>query len=310
MTTQSTPSAAENLIAPGLFADAGVAAIAGAACTSATTALAALTIDASRAKETRPPGSVLSARLAGCSASSPADVMPSPSPASTSHIFAARHQNIASIIEAGMLDVGMVIFSLLGLGLARLGKPARAERVLVIVCSSASAGMSYAAADVASPRSVIVYVAPPLFLAVASTGSSPSSAATSSATTKPHRGGPSAPPSWLRPARRAVALYTLRLALDCRETARGLRQAVLNAAPLPAAPAVVPQVTFGGPRRPAARRPALLTLYRQDRRHGDRSPAARAAPTWPPNAGLHAGTARTYINEYLASLNGGGRAAS
>jgi len=81
-------------------------------------------------------------------------------------IFAARQQKIASIIEALMLDAGMIIFSLLALGLARSGKPARTERVLILACAAASAGMNYAAADDASPRSVIAFTAAPVFLAV------------------------------------------------------------------------------------------------------------------------------------------------
>ena len=82
------------------------------------------------------------------------------------YIFAARHQRVASMIEALMFDLGMIIFSLLALGLARAGKPARAERVLILACAAGSAGMCYAAADDASPRSVIAYTAAPIFLAV------------------------------------------------------------------------------------------------------------------------------------------------
>ena len=40
----------------------------------------------------------------------------------------------ASWVEAVALDVGMAIFSLLALGLARAGQPARAERVLILAC--------------------------------------------------------------------------------------------------------------------------------------------------------------------------------
>lgn len=220
------------------------------------------------------------------------------------YIYRARHQVIASNIEAGMFDVGMVIFALLGLGLAFARKPSRVERICVMVCSLASAGMGYAAADVSSPRSVAVYVAPPLFLAVV--------VDRVIAVVRRHRLGSDEGSPWkplgtavLAVARCAgiIALYCLRLCLDWKPTWRGLRQCVLNAAPLPPEPAVVPQVTWQPPEG-TSKKAALITLYQQDRRHGDRVLASKAASDLAPRAGLQAGTARTYINEYLASLNG------
>jgi hypothetical protein len=82
------------------------------------------------------------------------------------YVFHAKHQSAASWIEALALDVGMAIFSLLALGLARAGKPARAERALIMACAAASGVMNFAAANDASPKSVLAYVMPPVFLAV------------------------------------------------------------------------------------------------------------------------------------------------
>src|SRR5262249_37901376 len=82
------------------------------------------------------------------------------------YVFHAKHQSAASWIEALALDVGMAIFSLLALGLARAGKPARAERVLITVCAAASGVMNFAAANDTSLKSVLAYVMPPVFLAV------------------------------------------------------------------------------------------------------------------------------------------------
>ena len=45
-------------------------------------------------------------------------------------IFAVKHQNVAAMIQALALDVAMIIFSVLGLGLARKGLPANVERAL------------------------------------------------------------------------------------------------------------------------------------------------------------------------------------
>ena len=82
------------------------------------------------------------------------------------YIFHAKHQSWPAVIEAVALDAGMIIFSLLALGLARGGQSARVERALILVCASGSAAMNYAAADVSSARSVAAYVMPPVFLAI------------------------------------------------------------------------------------------------------------------------------------------------
>ncbi len=81
-------------------------------------------------------------------------------------VLAQKDARAASLIEAAMLDAGMVILSALGIGLARAGQPSRSVRFLIMICAAASAGMNLAAADPASWRSVAAYVAAPVFLAV------------------------------------------------------------------------------------------------------------------------------------------------
>ena len=76
-------------------------------------------------------------------------------------IFAVKHQNVASMIQALALDVAMIIFSVLALGLARKGLPANVERALIVVCALASAFMNWTASDHTSLRSVAVYVSAP-----------------------------------------------------------------------------------------------------------------------------------------------------
>jgi hypothetical protein len=61
------------------------------------------------------------------------------------------------VIEALLLDLLMIVFTLLALCLSRAGKSARAERALILACATASSYMNVAAADVASPRSVTAY---------------------------------------------------------------------------------------------------------------------------------------------------------
>jgi len=55
------------------------------------------------------------------------------------YILAVRRQGVASVIEALLLDLLMVVFTLLALGLARAGQSSRAERVLILACAAASA---------------------------------------------------------------------------------------------------------------------------------------------------------------------------
>ena len=55
---------------------------------------------------------------------------------------------------------------MLALGLSRAGKPARAERALILLCAAASAYMNVSGADVASPRSVVAYAVALIALAV------------------------------------------------------------------------------------------------------------------------------------------------
>jgi hypothetical protein len=81
-------------------------------------------------------------------------------------ILAQKGARAAALIEAAMLDAGMVILSALGIGLARAGKPSGSVRVLIMICAGASAGMNLAAADPGSWRSVVAYVSAPVFLAV------------------------------------------------------------------------------------------------------------------------------------------------
>jgi hypothetical protein len=89
-----------------------------------------------------------------------------------------------------------------------------------------------------------------------------------------------------------VLLYYLRLALAAPETARGLRRMLLDAAPLPALPEVPAPEATGPPRTKKA---ILLALYRAHPDYGDRGTASRVAAELAQQAGLQAGTARSYL---------------
>jgi hypothetical protein len=215
------------------------------------------------------------------------------------YIFRVRRQDAASVIEALLLDLLMIVFTLLALGLSRAGKSARAERALILACAAASAYMNVAAADVASPRSVAAYAFAPLALAVV--------VDRVVAVIRSHVLADQQPSAWVTVGRAApavariaglVLLYSVRFALAAPETVRGLRRMVLNAAPLPALPQMpAPEAT----EHPSTKKAVLLALYRAHPGYGDRSRASRVAAELGAQAGLQAGTARSYL---YAELDG------
>ena len=105
----------------------------------------------------------------------------------------------------------MAIFLLLAPGLARAGQPARARRVLIMACVGASGVVNFAAANDASPKSVLAYVIPPMFLAVVA-GQVP--VARRCAVGQDERS------PWLAAA--PLVLYAVRLVLASLSTAAGL----------------------------------------------------------------------------------------
>jgi hypothetical protein len=163
-------------------------------------------------------------------------------------MYAVKHQDLPALIEALIADVAMVVCSLLALGMARAGQPAKAARLLVILFAGLSAGMNYLAANVTSFRSVAVYVMPPAVFAVCTDQTV--------AVIRRHGLGIAEDSAWTALGRLALAasrlagiivLFGLRFILAPAETAKGLRRMVLNAAPLPGAaqdhpaPAPVPE---------------------------------------------------------------------
>ena len=147
------------------------------------------------------------------------------------YIFATKRQWTPAVLEALGLDAGAVTFAVLGIALARLGHRALVERVLVVVCALGSCGMNVLNADLASPRSIAVYGLPPILFALTSDRLI---AVIRRAALGHTVDGDQQRSPWYFAGR--SALYGLRLAVDFCGTARGLRQAILNAAPLPEAP--------------------------------------------------------------------------
>jgi Protein of unknown function (DUF2637) len=215
------------------------------------------------------------------------------------YIFTVRRQDAASVIEAVLLDLLMIVFTLLALGLSRAGQSARAERGLILACAAASACMNVSAADVASPRSVAAYAVAPVALAMV--------VDRVVAVLRRHVLADREPSAWNSLGRGAAAaaritglvlLYCLRFALDAPQTARGLRQMALAAAPLPPPPTASPPEVIEPPR---TKKTVLLALYRAHPDYGNRATASRVATELAPRAGLQAGTARSYL---YAELDG------
>jgi len=238
------------------------------------------------------------------------------------YIYAVKHVNAASVIEAAMLDAGMVILSALGIGLALAGKPSRAERFLIMVCAGLSAFMNYAAADTASWRSVVAYVAAPVFLAVI--------VDRVISVIRRHVLPADAESAWVplgralrAAARRAalVLLYSLRFTLAPGSTAKGLRRLVLEAAPVPEAarrapvplasvepPAIESPVTEPPELAGASKKARLTWWYERDPGYGKRSDVGAAAKRLAPKVDLSEGTARAYLGQICADLEPARRA--
>ena len=252
-----------------------------------------------RAGAGRAPGSVLIAVAAWLLALTGGGALFVSFTAQYAYLVAVRRQAVASVIEALLLDLLMIVFTLLALGLSRAGQSARSERALVLACAAASAYMNVSAADVASPRSVTAYAVAPVALAVV--------VDRVVAVVRRRVLADRELSTWATVGRAAatavriaglVLLYALRFALAAPQTARGLRQMVLDAAPLPTLPeAPLP----GDIEAPRTKKAALLALYRAHSAYGDRSRASRVAAELAAQAGLQAGTARSYL---YAELDG------
>jgi Protein of unknown function (DUF2637) len=220
------------------------------------------------------------------------------------YVFHAKHQSTASWVEALALDVGMAIFSLLALGLARAGKPARAERVLITACAAASGVMNFAAANDASPKSVLAYVMPPVFLAVV--------ADRVVSVVRRHVLGEHERSPWLVAV--PLVLYLLRLVLAPPSTALGLRRWLMLKTPLPPAAspagATAQRKGIGGHCGPRAGSKTARFLALVAERHGplaDFPPerVSRTCTELAPQVGLDTGAARTALRRAVLVARGG-----
>jgi hypothetical protein len=83
-------------------------------------------------------------------------------------VLASKHDRTVSGLEALGLDAAAVIFAVLAVAQARLGRSAHIERALNLACALGSMTMNVLGADLLSPRSIAVYVLPPVLYAAGS----------------------------------------------------------------------------------------------------------------------------------------------
>ena len=149
-------------------------------------------------------------------------------------VFAAKREHLPSVLEALGLDTGAVIFALLGLAHARMGRPARIERTLNLACAFGSMTMNLLGADLGSPQSVVVYVLPAVLYAACSDRL---------IATAGHAAGVRETSVWQ--VFGTALLYGLRAVVALPSTARGLRLRLLP----PVHPAINPGPARRRPRR-------------------------------------------------------------
>jgi hypothetical protein len=232
-------------------------------------------------------------------------------------IFSVKRERVASALEALGLDCGAVVFSILGIALARTGRRAVIERALVCVCAAWSCAMNAAGADLSSPRSVGAFVMPPVLFAI-----------TSDRLVSVIRRialGPAADADAQRSAWRTgglAALYAARLAVAPASTVQGARLALLQATPVPGPEASAGE-THGVPGKEQTRRSTpgrqrgMSKAGQLIRLAGERHDLAtiplekvsRLATELAGDIGYHPGTARRVLLAHVRHLQAGQAAA-
>jgi hypothetical protein len=145
-------------------------------------------------------------------------------------IFDIKHQRLAAALEALGPDCGAVIFAILGVALALLGRRAIAERILVCACAALSILMNLGSANLGSPRAIGAYIMPPVLFAITSDRLIAVIRRSALGTLK----GDAERSPWQFAG--VAVLYGLRLIVAPPSTITGLRRALLDATPLPDRP--------------------------------------------------------------------------
>lgn len=242
-------------------------------------------------------------------------------------IFEAKHAKLPSAIEGQGLDTGAVIFALLALALVRLKRRAIVPRILNVSCAAGSLAMNVLAADLASPRSMVIFALPSALYATASD----QLIAVVRRHALPEKVDEEEQRSaWAMAWRAAVRvtclitlvivwilripLYLIRMTVAPGDTFGGLKQLVLVLTPLPEAEQLALETGDDGKGGPDKKKPrrrrrqpqggptkksVLLALYASHAAFGDRKQVSAIAREIAAGADLGAGTARTYLYELI-----------
>lgn len=143
-----------------------------------------------------------------------------------SFVHAQKHEHAASMLEALGLDAAAVIFALLALAQARLGRSAVAERALNLACVLGSLFMNALSADPGSAKSVAAWVLPAALYAAAS------DRLIAVVRQRALAGRDGAEDGSPLAAARGLALWGLRFGMAPSSTVRGFRAWVLDEAPV------------------------------------------------------------------------------
>lgn len=140
----------------------------------------------------------------------------------------AKRARVPSMLEALGLDTGAVIFAVLALALACCRRRAAVERVLNVSCALGSLLMNLLAGDLASPRSVTVWVLPSALYAL----TSDRLIAVVRRWVQDDAGDQVTPEGSAWQAAGGLMLWLLRLTLDVPGTLTAFRRWVLAVAPV------------------------------------------------------------------------------
>ncbi|MFC4910912.1 hypothetical protein [Actinomadura gamaensis] len=218
-------------------------------------------------------------------------------------VHAVKHEHLASTLEALGLDAAAVIFALLALAQARLGRPAVAERTLNLACVAGSLLMNALSADIGSAKSVAAWVLPAALYAAAS------DRLIAVVRRRALAGRDTADTTSPLAAARGIGLWVLRLGLAPVTTCKGFRAWVLDEAPVApgrrALPAPGPSTSPSA--LPSGERPAIEAGPSTPSESG---PSDRTSvPSAPSSAGPSstAGRTGTRTRRTPSSRTGGGR---
>ena len=232
-------------------------------------------------------------------------------------VLAAKHLAVVAALEAGIPDVGSMIFASLGIALALHGRRAVRARALNVACVGLSLGMNALAAG-HGWRDLAIWVMPSAVYAVAS---DTLIGVIRAWTIARQRGqGETLADDGVTPlgVLGGVLLWLLRLAVAPSSTLGGLRRWVIEECPTApgrrAIPAESPprlQVAGGSrPARAASKTARLVALAEE--RHGPLAgiplgETARIATALAAEVGLHPGSARTALRARVLAARDGDR---